>query len=254
MSRPHLKLTDHDLRRMLAVACAAAVIAMLAAVVLGGTLLATRDDVDKSQTAIRTNKNNATVAKKAATTAVKKAAVVERKQKRLEVKVVQTRVLVKQTRTVLKQVGILGNPGMRGPRGLPGLGLEPTQAALDAAVARYCANNACSKPPTTEQVYAAIQACADAGGCRGPSGVAGKDGKDAPPVTDQQLDASTARYCDAHGGCSGPQGAPGVNGMDGAPGTPAGPFTFSWDDLNGRTHVCSIDPTLGAAVVQPCSP
>lgn len=246
-------MTDEQLHRLVAAACFAAMLSFAAVLVVSGIILSTRSDVDKSQTAIQTNKDNATVAKRAATTAVKKAAVVERKQKRLEVKVVQTRVLVKQTRTVLKQVGILGNPGMRGPRGLPGLGLEPTQAALDAAVTRYCANNACSKPPTTEQVYAAIQACADAGGCRGPSGVAGKDGRDAPPVTDQQLDASTARYCDAHGGCSGPQGVPGVNGVDGAPGTPAGPFTFSWDDLNGRTHVCSVDPTLGPAVVQPCS-
>lgn len=49
-------------------------------------------------------------------------------------------------------------------------------------------------------------------------------------------------------------GPAGPMGADGPPGTPAGPFTFSFTDQAGTVQTCTIDPTIGPSVVQPCTP
>lgn len=125
--------------------------------------------------------------------------------------------------------GRSGGLGARGPGGARGAqGPGPTDEQVDAAVARRCAVVTCASPPTQAQVLAALRDCAERGECRGPQGDQGdagrdgKDGADAPPPTDEQLDASTARYCAERNQCSGVMGLPGPIGLVGEPG-PAGP-------------------------------
>jgi hypothetical protein len=73
----------------------------------------------------------------------------------------------------------------------PADGKTPTNAQLQplvsAAVATFCANGACR----------------------------GKDGADAPPVTQSQLAATLAAYCEPRNGCIGSTGATGASGNDG---------------------------------------
>lgn len=70
-------------------------------------------------------------------------------------------------------------------------GKTPTKAELQplasAAVATFCANGACR----------------------------GKDGADAPPVTEQQLAATLAAWCEPRNNCIGRQGETGASGNDG---------------------------------------
>lgn len=60
---------------------------------------------------------------------------------------------------------------------------------------------------TTEQVLSAVQAVCANDVCRGPSG---KDGEDAPPVTDAQIFAQVAQFCGSRNECAGPGGPQGV--------------------------------------------
>lgn len=74
----------------------------------------------------------------------------------------------------------------------PADGKTPTNAQLQplvsAAVATFCANDACR----------------------------GKDGADAPPVTQTQLATTLAAYCEPRNDCIGSDGKNGANGNDGA--------------------------------------
>ena len=73
----------------------------------------------------------------------------------------------------------------------------------------------------TDRLPAALElACG--GSCDGRPGADGKDGRDAPAVTQEMVDLAMAHYCDAHNGCQGPPGAastvPGPQGVQGDPG------------------------------------
>lgn len=91
----------------------------------------------------------------------------------------------------------------------------PTDAQMDAALARYCSTRDCTPGPTQAQVAEALSdLCSKAGiRCRG------ADGKDStvpgPPPTEAQMDATLARYCDARNECQGDAGANGLDGSDG---------------------------------------
>lgn len=155
--------------------------------------------------------------------------------------------------TVLRREGfpVPGAPGRRGAQGTAGAqgatgvqgapGASVTDAQVDAAVARHCAVNVCGRPPSQEQVEAAVRSCAMAGLCRGPQG---------RPPTAGELASAVSSYCESRGGCTGPKGDAGDAGM------PAGPFTFELSFVDGlgvmQTRRCTIDPTLGATTVQPC--
>lgn len=92
-----------------------------------------------------------------------------------------------------------------------------SRSQIEGAVSRYLADNppADGRPPTTQEIVAAVVAvCAATGGCDGPAGPAGRD---APPVTDLQIDAAVERFC-RDGRCRGEPGPAGEAGEDGAPG------------------------------------
>jgi hypothetical protein len=85
-------------------------------------------------------------------------------------------------------------------------------------------------------------------GATGPAGPAGKDGTDAPPPTQEQVDAAVTAYCDAHDHCQGPAGATGPAGKDGQD---AYPFTFTFvvqdNPVQSTTYTCTItDPAVPA--------
>ncbi|MBA1249853.1 hypothetical protein [Pseudomonas luteola] len=66
-----------------------------------------------------------------------------------------------------------------------------------------------------DQVFAYLQRNPPAAGKDGRDGVDGRDGLDAPPVTDEQLEAQIAAYLYSHPPAPGKDG---LNGKDGAPG------------------------------------
>jgi hypothetical protein len=139
--------------------------------------------------------------------------------------------------------GAAGTTGATGAQGLQGVpGASVTDAQIDAAVARHCAANICGRPPSQEQVEAAVRSCAMAGLCRGPQG--------RPPSREDVTDAVTA-YCESRSQCAGPKGDPGVAGVS------AGTFTFEFSFADGQgvlqTRRCTVDPTIGPEVTQACN-
>lgn len=140
---------------------------------------------------------------------------------------------------------IPGPPGPAGDKGDQGAkgdrGPAPTQAAVMAAVSKYCASGSCQgkdgQTPSQDDIAAAVATYCDANGdCRGPQGEAGKNGddstvpgpkgdpgkngadgangKDAPAPTQKQINAAVATYC-ANGNCKGDTGKTGPKGDDG---------------------------------------
>lgn len=138
-----------------------------------------------------------------------------------------------------------GQPPVPVPEVEPGaaptvIQIMPTQDQLDDTVAAYCAaRDDCTGEPGTSgespaplteaELMAAVQACYAAGACPVPAdGIDGRDGIDgtngtngidAPPITQDQVNAAFAAYCDANNGCRGADGAPGTTCADGTPGT-----------------------------------
>jgi hypothetical protein len=230
---------DRDRGRML-VACLG--IVALVALVLAGLALTMRVDLNTTNAVVA--KDKATVASKDAKVAKKSAGAVKGVAKRAD----------KRSKSTLRYLqgkqGLPGVPGRGGKEGAPGPpGPGPSKAQMDAAVERYCAAVTCGSPPSVAQVLEALRACADSGGCRGPAGLKGDRGDDAPAVTDAQLDASTARYCAPRNACSGamgPMGMPGPPGPAGADGS-AGPAPLSVPatrpDGQGGVEACTAtDP------------
>lgn len=133
-----------------------------------------------------------------------------------------------------------GTPGSQGGRGLPGLrGLPGPQGPRG--------DQGPQGLPCAISVSPDCQGPAGADGRVGPQGERGPKGEtgaEGPPGPKGEPGS---------GGPPGPAGPPGGNGTDGAPGPGPQPFTFSFTDGTGTTHVCSIDPTLGPGPVQACT-
>ena len=87
----------------------------------------------------------------------------------------------------------MANPPKTGADGAPGRGI--VTAALEGCDVRFSYTDG-----STSSV--------------GP--LCGRDGTDAPPVTDDQVNAAVGRYCEANG-CRGPQGERGEPGAAGYP-------------------------------------
>ena len=125
-----------------------------------------------------------------------------------------------------------------------------SRSQIDGAVTRYLQDNppADGRTPTTQEVIAAVVAvCQATGGCNGP---AGRDGRDATPVTDQQIDQAVARWC-ADGRCRGPAGPGGATGQDGPPGEPG---RDGVDGVNGQPGAPGpAGPQGPPGPVVPCS-
>lgn len=162
---------------------------------------------------------------------------------RLEVAESQVAVLADQLRALGERPAVeprdVPEP-IPGPQGEPGR--PPTTEEIAAAVRAYCAGGRCDgQSATAGQVRAAVmEYCNARGECRGasgqpgepgPSGADGQDGSDGatgpqgPPPSDEQVAQAVAAYCAAHNGCQGPQGPPGPAGPSGRS---AYPFTFSF--------------------------
>jgi hypothetical protein len=151
-----------------------------------------------------------------ASAAKAKATSVEKRVKVVEVRTVRDHTVLRE-KQIIGPDGKPGPGGLRGPPGRPGkvpFTLTDVLAGLSPLLTEALA----------DRLPAALEtACG--GSCNGHDG---KDGRDAPPVTQEMVDLAMTRYCDAHNGCAGPQGvpgAPGAQGADGQPGTPgpAGP-------------------------------
>lgn len=111
------------------------------------------------------------------------------------------------------------------------LGVQPpTRSQITAAVAAYLVTNPPDDgAPGRGLVTAALDDCDvrfsyTDGTSMTVGPICGRDGADAPPVTDEQIDAAVARYCEARNGCrgsEGPQGAAGPQGPEGPAGYPS---------------------------------
>lgn len=221
-----------DRQRALTLLCVfAAVVSMCTAGVLGIAALSQQNDVDSNSSKIAATKEEVIAAKT-------EAKVAKAQAKRTGRRVTRSNRKVDAGFTVLRRdygidglpgrAGRSGREGPAGPFGPPGPG--PTDEQIDAAVNRFCAAHPCGQPPTAAQVTEAIRQCAMRGECQGPAGERGESGRDgadgapgadAPPVTDEQIDARVAAYCSDRNQCAGP---------------PITSFTFT--DATGLTQTC----------------
>jgi len=115
----------------------------------------------------------------------------------------------------------------------------PDTAVLVPIVADYLAKHPPTQPkPTDAQVRDAvafvITANPDAF-----KGADGRDGADAPPVSDDQVAAQVSAYCAAHGQCGGPQGPQGPQGVS------VVRLDFAVQDGQCRAVVTLFDPASG---------
>ena len=120
--------------------------------------------------------------------------------------------------------GVAGRTGAKGEKGDPGVdGRAPTAIEIEQAVTAYCeTHGGCAGPPgsntavSPEQVADAVKAyCDSRGQCKGadgeqgapgetvtgpqgPPGAAGANGADAPPPTQEQVNAGVAAFCTAN--------------------------------------------------------
>lgn len=91
-------------------------------------------------------------------------------------------------------------------KGNDGEGQYPTSAQLSAALLEYCRNGKCdAKQPTQAMIISALEAYCAGGMCKG------ADGKNAVPITADQISTAVANYC-SDGRCKGAVGASGLNG------------------------------------------
>jgi len=107
------------------------------------------------------------------------------------------------------------SPGATGPAGPQGPG--PTAAQVEAAVAIYCADQGKPCRPTMAQVAQALaDYCAqtDCVGDDGANGVDGQNGEPGRPPTADEIFAALVAYCEIqpNGTCVGPAGKDGANG------------------------------------------
>lgn len=184
----------------------------------------------------------------------KKAASATKEAVKTKQAVQSVRTVLRETRVILKDVGIL-QPGPQGLEGAPGPIGERGPPGPPGPVAPF---------PFT--LKALIEGVSDqltgvcGGSCVGPRGEQGPTGDTGPrgPQGDTGPQGPPGPQGDA-----GPQGIQGVQGdagpqgpagPQGAPGPAPQPFTFVFTDGTGVTHSCTIDPNVGAAVVQACNP
>lgn len=99
--------------------------------------------------------------------------------------------------------------------------LTPSQiATVASAASKLVPKPKDGKTPTTAELQPLVSTavatfCAN-GACRGKDGTPGKPGADAPPVTEEQLAATLAAWCEPRNNCIGADGKNGANGNDGA--------------------------------------
>lgn len=116
-------------------------------------------------------------------------------------------------------VGPQGGIGPEGPAGVtPSVAPGPPGAdgidGQDGNDGNDGNDGAPGRPPTADEVAAAVSEYCGTGACTGPAGANGVDGAPAPAPTQEQITTAVAAYCAANG-CVGPQGPPGVDGAAG---------------------------------------
>lgn len=131
---------------------------------------------------------------------------------------------------------LIANPPASGEPGRPGgAGRPPTDAEIDAAVARFCQGGFCrgdrGVPGERGEPGEDGEPGKDGESITGPEGPQGPPGETivgptGPGPTDAQVAAAVAAYCDAHGECrgeQGPQGEPGADSTEPGPQGEPGP-------------------------------
>jgi hypothetical protein len=197
------------------------ILLVLAGVLGALTLTAITNKTASTDQRVQTNEVNAHVAKKRADTAASTAVTAKKRADknaqglRTVVREVhtQTRIFVRQGILERGPKGIEGGAGPIGRTGPPGkvpFTLTELAAELSPRLTEVLA----------DRLPAALElACG--GSCNGKDGA---DGKDAPVVTQEQLDLAVAHYCDARNGCVGPASTvPGPQGVQGEASTVPGP-------------------------------
>lgn len=118
---------------------------------------------------------------------------------------------------------------------------RPLTVEQVAAVAQQVfATNAPALAATPEKIATAVSSFCAGDACRGPAGVKGDNGRDAPPVTDEQLRAQVNAFCAENNGCVGP---PGIRGPQGISVVSFSDPQFNPDDASQcRIGVTLIDP------------
>lgn len=163
-----------------------------------------------------------------------------------------------RTITVLGKAGINGLPGKAGRPGAPGASVVGPQGPPGKVPFTLADVLAGLSPKLTEaltdQLPGALElACG--GSCNGADG---KDGKDAPAVTQEMVDLAITHYCDAHNGCQGPPGAastvPGPQGVQGDPGPQGVPGADGQPGAQGPPGADGVTTTVLVPCVGPGDP
>jgi len=98
--------------------------------------------------------------------------------------------------------GPIGPPGATGPVGAtgdPGATGDTGATGAKGADGRNGDDGAPGRPPTAEEIAAAVAAYCATGACLGPTGDTGATGEPGPGPTDEQVANSVAAYCANHG-------------------------------------------------------
>jgi hypothetical protein len=185
--------------------------------------------VDKAATVQRDVKRKAD--KTAVARTDRTAKVAKAKTDKVARKVERQVIKLDRTITVLGKAGVNGLPGKNGSPGPPGIGVPGEPGPPGRSL-------------TVDDAIQALNTFCGPDRCRGPQGDPGRDGADAPPPTQEQVDLAVAHYCDAHNQCQGPAGQPGVDGQPGPQGPPGPPgasptqFVCQPPDASGN-QVCT---------------
>lgn len=95
--------------------------------------------------------------------------------------------------------GPAGSPGPGGAKGEPGEPGPTGQTGADGATGARGPQGEQGRPPTAEEIAAAVAAYCGTGACTGPKGDTGATGADGPGPTAEQIASAVATYCSNNG-------------------------------------------------------
>lgn len=199
----------------LVVSCLFAVLVVIVVLSLSHNTQTAREKVKTVQRDVKRKADKTQVARTDRT-----AKVAKRKTDKVARTVKRQVIKLDRTITVLGKAGVRGLPGKNGRPGPPGRDAVVPFTLAD--VLDGLSPKLTDRIPTPAQV---VDACGSA--CVGAAGKDGRDGKDAPPVTDSQIDSRLSAFCATRNDCVGPAGppstVPGPAGPQGPPGAAGAP-------------------------------
>jgi hypothetical protein len=206
----------------------AVLLVIVAGIVIAVKAGQTQDTAMKAQHGVAVNKQEIVGTQSTATKADHKATALQKRVKVVEIRTVRDHTVLRE-KQIIGPNGQPGPGGLRGPQGPPGKVTFTLEGVIDGVSPLVIGRLSERLDATLPDVVAAN--CG--GSCNGTDG---RDGKDAPPVTPEAINAAVAANCggsckgdpgvngtngvDGQPGANGVDGQPGANGQDGAPGTP----------------------------------